>query len=44
MVTHRPGRRRNIQITRVTAHYDAVGVEIHAQAAHVMAAMLASSS
>ena len=29
---------------RVTAHYDAVGVEIHAQAAHTMAAMLASSA
>ena len=29
---------------RVTARYDAVGIEIHAQAAHVMAAMLASSA
>ena len=29
---------------RVTAVYDAVGVEIHGQAAHTMAAMLASSA
>lgn len=29
---------------RVTARYDALGVEIHAQAAHTMAAMLASSA
>jgi len=29
---------------RVTANYDAIGVEIHGQAAHVMAAMLASSA
>jgi integrase/recombinase XerD len=30
--------------SRVTLEYDAVGVEIHAQASHTMAAMLASSS